>query len=295
MTHVLDPYSLVNTFIDNNSIHLVSVIGTGAYGVVYLGVHVPSSRRYAIKLITRRTSTDNEIQLHNRVSGHSGILKLEKVVHEERENRIYLVLEYAPGGDLFKAIKTRQQGIIGNDEAIRYIFLQLIDAVQYCHEQGVAHRDLKPENILVFPHLRVKLADFGLATTQLVSAGFGCGSSFYFSPECQGHTINKGYSTRQNDVWSLGVILVNMTTGRNPWRQASFLDPTFKRYMGKPHPSFFMATLPRISADFAMLLSRIFCLDPSRRISLPELRIRIKDMLFFKDMLIASQNIFTTM
>lgn len=282
MTHPLDPYNLVNTFIDKKSIQLVSVLGIGAYGIVYLGVHVPSSRRYAIKLITRHTSNDSEIQLHCRVSGHSGILKLEKVVHEERDNRTYLVLEYAPGGDLFTAI-TRQQGIMGNEEAIRYIFLQLVDAVQYCHEQGVAHRDLKPENILVFPQWRVKLADFGLATTQLVSAGFGCGSTFYFSPECQGHTINKGYSTRQNDVWSLGVILVNMATGRNPWRQASFIDPTFQRYMKRPKPSFFMATLPRISEEFAVLLSRIFCLDPSRRISLPELRIRIKDLLFFKD------------
>lgn len=282
MTHSPDPKSLVNTFIDNKSIQLVSILGIGAYGVVYLGVHVPSSRRYAIKLITKHTLIDSEIRLHSRVSGHPGILKLEKVIYEERYNRTYLVLEYAPGGDLFTAI-TRQQGIMGNDEAIRYMFLQLIDAVQYCHEQGIAHRDLKPENILVFPQWRVKLADFGLATTQLVSAGFGCGSSFYFSPECQGHTINKGYSTRQNDIWSLGVILVNMATGRNPWRQASFTDPTFQRYVKRPKPSFFMATLPRVSKDFAVLLSRIFCLDPSRRISLPELRIRIKDMLFFKD------------
>lgn len=175
----INPQLLLNTFIDKRSIQLVSVLGVGAYGVVFLGVHVPTSRRYAVKLVTKPDAAANEIRLHSRVSGHPGVLTLEKVVREH--NRTYLVLEYATGGDLFSAI-TQQQGLAGNSKAIRHVFLQIIDAVQHCHDKGIAHRDLKPENILMFSNMQVKLADFGLATTQHVSAEFGCGSSFYFSP-----------------------------------------------------------------------------------------------------------------
>ncbi|KAI7882529.1 Pkinase-domain-containing protein, partial [Lichtheimia hyalospora FSU 10163] len=259
------------------SIQLVSVLGVGAYGVVYLGVHVPTSRRYAVKLLNNPKAAETEITLHSRVSSHKGVLTLEKVVREN--DRVYLVLEYATGGDLFSAI-TQQQGIAGNNFAIRHIFTQILDAVQYCHQQGIAHRDLKPENILMFSNLQAKLADFGLATTQLVSAEFGCGSSFYFSPECQGQLVKnkeriKGYSTRQNDIWSLGVILINLTAGRNPWRQATMKDQAFASYVKKPQ-TFFKRILPCISDELNDLLLRIFCLDPARRISLPELRLRIQ-------------------
>lgn len=272
-----DPQALLNTFIDRRSIQLVSVLGVGAYGVVYLGVHVPTSRRYAVKLLNNPKAAETEITLHSRVSAHKGVLTLEKVVREN--NQVYLVLEYATGGDLFSAI-TQQQGIASNNFAIRHIFTQILDAVQYCHQQGIAHRDLKPENILMFSNLQAKLADFGLATTQLVSAEFGCGSSFYFSPECQGQLVKnkeriKGYSTRQNDVWSLGVILINLTAGRNPWRQATMKDQAFASYVKRPQ-GFFKRILPCISDELNDLLLRIFCLDPSRRISLPELRLRIQ-------------------
>ncbi|KAI9268094.1 kinase-like domain-containing protein [Phascolomyces articulosus] len=279
-----NPQSLLNTFIDNRSIQLISLLGVGAYGVVYLGVHVPTSRRYAVKLITKPESAENEIELHARASGHTGVLTLEKVVRDQENKRTFIVLEYASGGDLFTAI-TQQQGIAGNNRAIKHIFLQILDAVHHCHQLGIAHRDLKPENVLMFSNMQVKLADFGLATTQSVSAEFGCGSSFYFSPECQGQLVKnnervKGYSTRQNDIWSLGVILVNLTAGRNPWRQATMKDPTFSTYVKKPR-GFFKTILPCVSDEMSELLSRIFCLDPARRISLPELRLRVACMKSF--------------
>ncbi|KAI9492153.1 kinase-like domain-containing protein, partial [Zychaea mexicana] len=273
---------LLNTFIDRRSIQLVSLLGVGAYGIVYLGVHVPTSRRYAVKLITKPDSAENEIELHARASGHGNVLTLEKVVREN--GRTYIVLEYASGGDLFSAI-TQQQGIAGNNRAIKHIFLQILDAVHHCHQVGIAHRDLKPENVLMFSNMQVRLADFGLATTQSVSNEFGCGSSFYFSPECQGQLVKnnervKGYSTYQNDIWSLGVILVNLTAGRNPWRQATMKDPTFSTYVKKPR-GFFKSILPSISDELNELLSRIFCLDPARRISLPELHLRVARMRSF--------------
>ncbi|KAF7729312.1 hypothetical protein EC973_004568 [Apophysomyces ossiformis] len=268
-----DAQLLINSYVDDNMIQLQSILGTGAYGVVYLGRHRMTGKSYAVKWITNTKSAENEIRIHSHLNGHKNILGFKKVVREY--GKIFLILEYARGGDLFAAIT---KCAVPDNQTIRQLFIQILDAIQHCHQHGVAHRDLKPENILLVDRC-VKLADFGLATTQPVSAEFGCGSTFYFSPECQGGVIRdnkriKAYSTQLNDIWSLGVILINLVAGRNPWRQANLGDPTFAAYARKPR-RFFRQIFPCISSELDLILQRIFCLDPARRISLPELRYRI--------------------
>jgi serine/threonine protein kinase len=179
---MVDPQEFLYTFIDNQSIELVSVIGSGSYGVVYLGRYVYTNRYYAVKCVADNHITRNEVQMHSILSGHANILSLEKVLKER--HHIFIVMEYATHGDLFSSITQPllSQEIIGKTKVIRHLFLQILDAVQHCHHNLIAHRDLKPENILLLSNHRVKLADFGLATTQIVSKEFNCGSSFYFSP-----------------------------------------------------------------------------------------------------------------
>jgi serine/threonine protein kinase len=118
-----------------------------------------------------------------------------------------------------------------------------------------------------------------------------------FTIECQSGLLRdykkiKGYGTQQNDIWSLGVILINLVTGRNPWRQATMEDSTFAAYTHQPH-QFFSAILPTISTELDELLQRIFCLDPAHRISLPELKWRILECKSFlcnqPDMLISAR------
>lgn len=176
----ISPQEFLYTFIDNHSIELISVIGSGSYGVVYLGRYVyTADKYYAVKCLLDNPITRNEIEVHSTLSGHPNILPLEKVIEER--NHIFIIMEYATHGDLFSNI-TQSESIMGKTKVIRHLFLQLLDAVQHCHMNMIAHRDLKPENILLFPNHRVKLADFGLATSQLYSKEFCCGSSFYFSP-----------------------------------------------------------------------------------------------------------------
>jgi serine/threonine protein kinase len=98
--------------------------------------------------------------------------------------------------------------------------------------------------------------------------------------ECQGSTNVKGYSTQKNDIWSLGVILINLTAGRNPWKQANMRNSTFAAYVRNPR-HFFRTILPCISEELERILLRIFCLDPARRISLPELKIHIQKCVSF--------------
>ncbi|KAK4521068.1 separin protein [Mucor velutinosus] len=273
------------TLIDN--LRIVDVLGKGAYGQVYLGRHEDKNELYAIKSLhhtsKQRALERMEIGLHARLTGHPNIIQLKRVIRDQELDWTHVVLEYGPEGDLFSAI-TERDLYAGNHPLIRRVFLQLLDAVSYCHDSHVYHRDLKPENILVFDGGRtVKLADFGLATTSTISQDFGCGSTFYYSPECQGDlfqnsTDHVGYATGPNDVWALGVILINLATGRNPWTQASMKDETFRAYLADP--DFLLSILP-ISKELNRILKRIFCIDPMRRIRLPELKERIRNCRYF--------------
>jgi len=183
----------------------------------------------------------------------------------------FVVIEYCPEGDLFSNITERGR-YVGNDALAKDASLQILNAVEHCHNMGIYHRDLKPENILVTDQGRtVKLADFGLATSDYLTSDYGCGSTFYMSPECQ-QSSPKAYSCYEsapNDVWSLGVILVNLTCGRNPWKRASFEDSTFRAYM--KDPKFLRSILP-ISPELDSILRRIFEYNPAKRIKIPELR-----------------------
>ncbi|KAI8351480.1 kinase-like domain-containing protein [Choanephora cucurbitarum] len=179
---MLHPRDFLYTFIDNQSIELVSVIGSGSYGIVFLGRYIYTHRHYAVKCLKDNQITQNEIEIHSILSGHSNILSIEKIIKERQH--VFIIMEYATQGDLFASITQPYlaQQIIGNTKVIRHLFLQILDAVHHCHQNMIAHRDLKPENILLLSNNRVKLADFGLSTHQLVSKQFNCGSSFYFSP-----------------------------------------------------------------------------------------------------------------
>ncbi|KAK9468066.1 kinase-like domain-containing protein, partial [Lipomyces arxii] len=257
---------------------LVGVLGVGAYGVVYSAVDVLTSVPYAVKALLRdiRTGeplagTQNDILIREtallaRAQLHPNVIPLQDVI--DRPDGLYVVMKFCPEGDLFLNITERKK-YVSNDALVRYVFLQLVDAVHTCHALGIYHRDLKPENVLVDDDAqRLYLSDFGLATTDRLSFEHGCGSSFYMSPECHSTTSNMGYDTSANDVWSLGVILINLTCGRNPWNTAAMTDESFKAYLRSPE--YLQRILP-ISAELNVILNSVFDLDPATRISIPDL------------------------
>jgi serine/threonine protein kinase len=260
----------------SNWLEITGVLGVGAYGVVYTAVDLQTGTPYAVKALNKlgleprqQRFQQREIELHYRASFHENVVSLVKIL--ETYDCTYVVLEYCPEGDLFSNITERGQ-YVGNDHMVRSIFLQILEAVNFCHMNGIYHRDLKPENILVTNGgSTVKLADFGLATTERITSDYGCGSTFYMSPECQQAAPRPfaSYASGPNDIWSLGVILVNLTCGRNPWKRACFDDSTFRAYM---RDRTFLQTILPISDELNCILSRIFEPDPSSRIGLLELR-----------------------
>lgn len=170
-----------------NWLQLTGILGVGAYGVVYTAVDIHTNVPYAVKALNKlgldarqQAFQQREIQLHHAVSHHRNVLSLVKIL--DSYDCTFVVLEYCPEGDLFSSI-TEKGLYLGNDPMAKHAFLQVLEAVDFCHANGIYHRDLKPENILVADGgMTVKLADFGLATREHITDDFGCGSSFYMSP-----------------------------------------------------------------------------------------------------------------
>jgi Protein kinase domain len=168
-------------------LELTSILGIGAYGVVYTAVDIYTNIPYAVKALTKigldtrqRRFQQREIKLHHEASRHPNVVSLVRIM--DSPECTFVVIEFCPEGDLFSNITERGQ-FVGNDSLAKQVFLQILDAVRYCHSIGIYHRDLKPENILVADQGNtVKLADFGLATRDRLTSDFGCGSTFYMSP-----------------------------------------------------------------------------------------------------------------
>lgn len=168
-------------------IELINVLGTGAYGTVYQARNVVTGAPYAVKALNKagldprqRKFQEREIELHYLASQHESVVSMHKVI--DSRDCTFVVLEFCPEGDLFSKI-TEEGHYVEDDAKTRQVFLQILRAVQYCHEHSIFHRDLKPENVLVKDNgFTVKLADFGLATRDSVTSDFGCGSTFYMSP-----------------------------------------------------------------------------------------------------------------
>lgn len=174
------------------SLRLDGILGTGAYGVVYSAIDIYTNVRYAVKTLSKfnadGTPLDQrqmafqtrEIRLHWEASAHRNVVSMLKII--DGSDCIFVILEYCPEGDLFYNITECGQ-YVGKDDLAKRIFLQILDAVEFCHSRGIYHRDLKPENVLVKDQGEtVKLADFGLATSSERSDDYGCGSTFYMSP-----------------------------------------------------------------------------------------------------------------
>ncbi|KAK7034531.1 Serine/threonine protein kinase [Paramarasmius palmivorus] len=293
----------LGTLIDDDSLELVEVLGVGGYGVVYRAEEVLSAspRSYAVKCLMhnpsqsarQRQSHIREITLHQIAGAHPNVVTLHRVI--EDYNCTYIIMDYAPDHDLFSQILHKCR-YLGDDYLIKHVFLQILDAVEYCHQLGIYHRDLKPENILCFDDgLRIAITDFGLATTDKYSQEYRTGSIYHMSPECQsadfklegGHfnhmspecqiaDSNDHYAPMFNDIWSLGIILLNLATGRNPWKSASVADPTFQAYLRDPLG--FLPTVLPISQELNNVLVRTLEVDWRERATLAELREAIEEV-----------------
>ncbi|VTJ64745.1 Hypothetical predicted protein [Marmota monax] len=194
-----------------------------------------------------------------KILNHPNIVKLFEVI--ETEKTLYLVMEYASGGEVFDYLVAH--GRMKEKEA-RAKFRQIVSAVQYCHQKYIVHRDLKAENLLLDADMNIKIADFGFSNEFTVGNKLDtfCGSPPYAAPELfQG----KKYDGPEVDVWSLGVILYTLVSGSLPFDGQNLKELRERVLRGKYRIPFYMST------DCENLLKKLLVLNPIKRGSLEQI------------------------
>ncbi|KAK5994147.1 Serine/threonine-protein kinase ark1 [Cladobotryum mycophilum] len=238
-------------------------LGKGKFGRVYLVKHRPSGYVCALKVLSKEeikqegaeTHVRREIEVHSNLR-HPGVLSFLCWFHDSR--RIFLVLEYAPGGELFKSLQ--REGRFSEAKAANYA-AQVAQALYYLHRKNIIHRDIKPENILVGLHGELKLADFGYSVhAPSDKRDTLCGTLDYLPPEMLGSTKIK--YTKAVDQWTLGVLTYELLTGEAPFEDSQVM--TQRRIVKgdmKPLP----ASISEEAKDF---VHSLLVLDATKRLPL---------------------------
>ncbi|XP_029922166.1 MAP/microtubule affinity-regulating kinase 4 isoform X2 [Myripristis murdjan] len=244
---------------------LLKTIGKGNFAKVKLARHILTGREVAIKIIDKTQLNPTSLQkLFREVRimkslNHPNIVQLFEVI--ETEKTLYLIMEYASGGEVFDYLVSH--GRMKEKEA-RAKFRQIVSAVHYCHQKNIVHRDLKAENLLLDADSNVKIADFGFSNEFTMGSKLDtfCGSPPYAAPELfQG----KKYDGPEVDIWSLGVILYTLVSGSLPFDGQNLKELRERVLRGKYRVPFYMST------DCEGILRRFLVLNPAKRCTLEQI------------------------
>ncbi|CAK7892327.1 hypothetical protein CAAN1_01S09538 [[Candida] anglica] len=197
----------------------ISPIQEGSFGKVTLAYNTETRTEVAMKMMYKnlpetKRMAHHEIKILSKLgSSNDNICKL--LDHFETSEYIVLVLEYCSNGDLYDLTHS---GLSISGVDIWHIAKELANGVKYAHSLGIYHRDIKPENVLFNAYGRVKLCDWGLATTTRQSSHFDVGTEKYMAPECFKRSKSSKYDTKYADYWSLGITLLTAVFGTSPFK-----------------------------------------------------------------------------
>lgn len=199
---------------------IIEKIGEGGMGIVFKGIHTKLEQEVAIKELSPALSRDpamrerfiNEARIQARLI-HANVVNILNYI-EEGEN-VFLVMEFVRGETLEKRLLDRGEALPVQEALVT--FMQVLDALGFMHSKGIIHRDMKPSNIMVTDDGKVKVTDFGIAKVMgekgYTKTGTKVGTMWYMSPE----VIRGEEATALSDIYSLGISLFQMVTGRVPF------------------------------------------------------------------------------
>jgi serine/threonine protein kinase len=249
---------------------ILSELGRGAMGVVYKARDPKINRVVAVKTISLagqpaeeeldyRERFFREAEAAGRLS-HPGIVTIFDVGEEPETRAPYIVMEFV-GGESLDRLLLRNNHKLPVESALQ-LTLELAEALDSAHAQGVVHRDLKPANILLTEDGHAKIADFGVAKLNLANQTLGgrvLGTPAYMSPE----QLNGEAVDGRSDLFSLGVILYTVLTGYRPFQGNSALTVSFKVVNRDPIPATLLDTELPPGLDY--IIARAMAKDPAER------------------------------
>jgi len=250
--------------------YIGKTLGVGGFGKVVLGTNVDSGEKVAVKQIPY--SKNSKVRERAIAEGenlkaldHLNVVKMHEVIDFPLKRKLYIVMEYMEGGDLFEYIQSKKDKLLKEAEA-RRLFIQILQGLEYIHSKGIWHRDLKPENILLDSKKNAKLADFGFSKCldiqqPLLRLQSMCGSPLYCAPEI---LTASPYIGPEVDAWSAGVILYGMATGCSPWEGSTLQLQLKSASIGD------FIDPEGVSQDCKDLISRLLVVDSKKRATIAE-------------------------
>jgi serine/threonine-protein kinase len=243
---------------------VLSRLGSGGMADVYCAEDTHLGRQVALKVLYRRFAQDAEfVERFKREAQSAAGLTHPNVVNVfdrgEHDDTYYIAMEYLPGRTLKEVIGER--GAL-DQEAVIDIGIQILRASSFAHRRGVVHRDLKPHNVMLDDAGNAKVTDFGIAragASEMTEAGSIMGTAQYLSPEqAQGHS-----ATAQSDLYSVGIILYELLTGRLPFDGESAVAIAVQHLNDQPAP--ISSLRPDVAPALEAAVMRGLAKDPGSR------------------------------
>ncbi|XP_035743462.1 probable serine/threonine-protein kinase mkcC isoform X3 [Vespa mandarinia] len=271
-----------------NQYRLLDNIGQGSYGIVKLAYNEEDDTHYAMKILSKRklmkkagifgrmapgrkgtadplAKVYREIALLKKLD-HPNVVKLVEVLDDPDEDNLYLVFELVQKGEVLQIPTDKPL----DEDTARKNFRDVVMGVEYLHYQRIVHRDIKPSNLLVDSDGRIKIADLGVSAELRTSGELlsgPAGTPAFAAPETT--TPDAHYSGTPCDVWSMGVTLYSLVTGRVPWDGAGSIIGVHAAIRSEPLK---FPENPILSKDLKDLIVRMLTKEPTERISLQRLK-----------------------
>ena len=232
---------------------ITELIGQGGMANVYKATDVLDNRIVAVKILKREFSESDEFLRRFRneskaiaVLSHPNIVKIYDMGFSEKLQ--YIVMEYIDGITLKEYIDSER--VLNWKDAVHFI-IQILRALQHAHNRGIVHRDIKPQNIMLLTDGTIKVMDFGIAKfareESMTATDQAIGTVHYISPE----QARGGYSDEKSDIYSLGVTMYEMLSGKVPFEGDSTVTVALAHIQEEATP------LDKIDPEIPHSLSKI--------------------------------------